>query len=102
MTRGEVWWYEPPNDKPRPFLLLTRQSVLSMLDKPLAVPATSRRRGIPTEVDLDASDGMPRACVLSLDSTRPIERSYCTRRITTLGPDRMDEVCRALHIAVDC
>ncbi len=72
------------------------------LTRLLAVPTTSRRRGIPTEVELEQADGMPRACVLSLDNTRTILRTFCTRRITHLGPERLAEVCRALNIAVDC
>lgn len=102
MRRGEVWWYEPPNDKPRPYLILTRSSILHLLTRLLAVPATSRRRGIPTEVELDEADGMPRACVLSLDNLQPIDRAHCTRRITALGPERLSQVCRALHLSVDC
>lgn len=102
VRRGEIWWYEPPDDKARPYLILTRDDIISLLAEVLAVPATRRRRGIPTEVELDTTDGMPHACVLTLDNTQPIERSYCTRRIAMLGPERMDQVCRALHVAVDC
>lgn len=102
MNRGEVWWYEPPQHKARPFLILTRSELVERLHQVLAVPATRRARLIPTEVELDTEDGMPAACVLTLDNTQLIERAYCTRRITVLGPDRLDEVCRALRIAIDC
>jgi len=51
---------------------------------------------------LDDADGMPQPCVLSLDNLQVIRRAFCTRRITMLGPERLDEVCRALHVAVDC
>lgn len=102
MRRGEVWWYEPPDQKARPYLILTRDVVVDRLERPLAVPTTTRPRGLPTEVELDRDDGMPTPCVLSLDNVRPIRKAYCTRRVTTLGPDRLDEVCRALRIAVDC
>lgn len=102
MRRGEVWWYEPPDAKPRPYLLLSRDSVIDNARRVLAVPATRTVRGLPTEVPVDADDGFPSPCVLSLDNVSPIERSLCTRRMTVLGPDRMASVCRALQLAVDC
>lgn len=102
MRRGEIWWLEEPDDKPRPFLVLARDEIIDRVHDVLAVPVTTTRRGIPTEVDLDADDGMARSCVLSVDNLQPIPRAYCTRRITTLGPERLDEVCRALRIAIDC
>lgn len=97
-----MWWYEPPDEKARPYLVISRDSVLPALERPLAVPATGHRRGIPTEVELDETDGMPRSCVLSLDNTRTIQRSFCTRRITLLGPERLAQVCAALRVATDC
>lgn len=102
MRRGEVWWLELPKEKRRPFLIVTRDLMVERLDKVLAVPTTRRARGIPTEVPLDADDGMPTSCVVSLDNMQLIPRAYCTRRITTLGPERLEQVCRALRIAIDC
>ena len=102
MRRGGICWYEPPDDKARPFLLLTRDSVLPSLERLMAAPTTRRLRGIPTEVELDEADGMPQRCALSLDNVQLIHRTFCTHRITSLGPERLDQVCRALHIAVDC
>jgi mRNA interferase MazF len=102
VKRGEVWWYEPPDAGRRPFLVLTRDVVVPLLHSVLAVPATTTIRGIPTEIELDETDGMPTRCVLSVDNLRPIERTFCTDRITTLSADRLREVCAALRIAVDC
>ena len=45
---------------------------------------------------------MPRPCVVTLDNLRTMPRPTWSRPITTLGPDRMAEVCQALRIAVDC
>ncbi len=71
-----------------------------MLNQVLAVPATGTIRGIPTEVVLDRSDGMPTVCVLATDNVTTIRRSLCTERITTLAPARMQEVCEALALAI--
>ena len=47
VTRGEVWWYEPPEAKARPHLILTRSEVIPLLSDLLAMPATRTVRGIP-------------------------------------------------------
>ena len=102
VNRGEVWWRELPEVTRRPFLVLTRDSALSVLTSTLAVPATRTVRGIPTEVALDQSDGMPDACVLTLDNLTVVDISSLTRRITRLNADRMAEVCHALQVATGC
>ena len=102
MSRGEVWWYADPRAGRRPFLVLTRDEALPVLNQVLGVPATRVVRGIPTEVPLDASDGMPAECVLSLDNVTAIRVALCTDRITRLGTERMRAVCEALHAATAC
>lgn len=102
MNRGEIWWYEHPAAGRRPFLILTRNEAIPVLNQVLAAPATRTIRGIPTEVPLDDADGMPGPCVLSLDNLTLIRRAHCTQRITALGPDRMHQVCEALRAATAC
>ncbi len=101
-SRGEIWWHEPPDDKPRPMLILTRNEAIDVLNRVLAVPLTRSIRDIPTHVRLDESDGMQVPCALALDNTGPIAKGHLTRRITTLGPDTLAAVCRALNAAVSC
>lgn len=102
MNRGEVWWAESPNDKRRPFLILTRQAAIPALHSVLAVPATRHIRTIPTEVGLDEDDGMPEPCALRLDNVVTMPKAYLVDRICRLGPRRMSEVCRALSVAAGC
>jgi mRNA-degrading endonuclease toxin of MazEF toxin-antitoxin module len=83
-------------------LLLTRDEAIGVLNRVLAVPITRSTREIPTHVHLDESDGMPVTCALALDNLGPIAKGHLTRRITTLGPERMNAVCRALSAATDC
>jgi len=73
-----------------------------VLNQVIAVPATRTIREIPTEVKLDASDGLPQSCVLSLDNLQPIIPELCTERITALGADRLSDVCSALRAATAC
>ena len=102
VSRGEVWWYEDPVQGRRPHLVLTRSEATPVLNQVLGVPLTSTIRGIPTEVELDRSDGLPGPCVVTLDNLNLIRPAFCTERITTLGPERMDQVCEALRAAVAC
>lgn len=102
VARGDVWWYEDPRASRRPFLILARDEALSVLNQVLAVPATRTIRGIPTEVELDRSDGMPAPCALAVDNTTVIRLSLCTERITRLSPERVRAVCEALALATAC
>ena len=102
VARGEIWWYEHPDAGRRPFLVLTRSAAIPVLNQVLAVPATRVVRGIPTEVALDESDGMPASCVLSLDNISLVRPALCTERITTLSAARLQQVCESLRIATGC
>jgi len=102
VARGDVWWYEDPRGGRRPFLVLTRDEAIPVLNQLIAVPATRTIRDIPTEVPLDESDGMPTACVLALDNVTVIRSALCTQLITRLSSARMQEVCSALGHATGC
>ncbi len=101
-SRGEVWWYERPEQKRRPVLIITRNEAIDKLHEVLVVPTTSTVRGIATEVSIDRDDGMPNACALSLDNTFLARKAMLTERITTLGPAKLHQVCTALATAVAC
>lgn len=102
MSRGEVWWVEDPDVGRRPHLVLTRDGAIAVLNAVLAVPATRSIRGIPTEVAVGPEDGMPGECVLALDNTTVLPKRFFVDRICTLGPERMESVCRALIHATGC
>ncbi len=102
VARGEVWWHEAPDETRRPYLILTRDEGIAVLNQVLAVPATRVIRSIPTEVRLGPSDGMPAECVLTLDNIRALRTSHLTERITTLDDLTVGRVCDALAFAVDC
>ncbi len=102
MRRGEVWWAGSPSGARRPYLILTRDAAIPVLAAVLAVPATRTVRGIPTEVQIDRTDGMPQACALSLDHLQLLPKDLFDRKICQLGPARLRSVCRALALSVDC
>ena len=102
MRRGDVWWYEEPDEPPRPWVILIRDEAIDGLKKILAAPIARTVRDLPSEVRLGRDDGMPHDCAISLDNTAPVHKALLIERITTLGPERMSEICRALDYATSC
>src|SRR5271167_1658213 len=67
IARGEVRLYQfAPPDKTRPVVILTRDSALPYLSAVTIAPITSTVRGVPSEVRLDADDGMKAPCAVNL------------------------------------
>ncbi|MGE5282506.1 MAG: type II toxin-antitoxin system PemK/MazF family toxin [Chloroflexota bacterium] len=102
MRRGEVWWHEPPEEKVRPVVILTRDEAIGRLNKLVVAPSTGTIQGIPTEVQVSREEGMPHDSAISLDNVALARKSHLTELITGLGPEKMDEVCRALARATAC
>jgi mRNA interferase MazF len=101
-TRGEVWWGELPDAGRRPFLVLTREVAIPVLHSVLVVPVTRTIRGIPTELRLHVSDGMPKECAASFDNVRVVPKANLVERICVLDQMRMAEACLAARTAIDC
>ena len=103
MTRGEVWLYrfgEP--DKRRPVLVLSRPEALEVMQTALVAGITGTIRGLPTEVPLGPEVGMKAACVVNLDHVFTIRQTDLRKYVTTLAPEVMRAVCRALGVATAC
>lgn len=100
MRRGEIRWYTfAPPDKRRPVLILTRDSVIEVLNELIVVPATRTIRGISTELVLTRDDGMPSTCVLNFDHVALAQRGRIGSVIGILDETRWPDVERALMIA---
>jgi mRNA interferase MazF len=101
MRRGEVWWAELPEPAGRrPVLLLSRNEAYVVRELVTVAPITSRIRRIPTEVALGRADGLPRRCVVNLDSLTTIPKRVLTQRLTALAPEKVGAVDRALRFAL--
>lgn len=86
----------------RPVVVMHRDFAGRNLGAVLVAPLTSTIRDIPTAVRLGPADGIDRDCIASLDNLSLVLRSDFHRRIGLLPPARMEELCRALAIAVAC
>ena len=100
MRRAEIWWAEHPPGQRHPVLLLSWDAHGDWRDRVTVADVTTQVRGLDAEVALGPADGMPRPCVVNLDSLATIRRSMLSSRITTLGPARMQDVERAIHLAL--
>lgn len=101
VARGEVWWGEAPDEKGRPFLVVSRDAANTAMQRVLVAPVTRRARGLPSELELGADEGLPVASVASFDNLRPFPKAMLIRRLGSLGP-RSHEICRAAGATLDC
>jgi len=102
MRRDEVWWAELPQPiGRRPVLLLSRDAAYSVRISVTVAIVTRTIRNIPVEVLLEPEDGMPTRCVVNLDDILTVPKSRLTERITTLSPEKMTAVGKAIVFALD-
>jgi mRNA interferase MazF len=101
MRRGEVWWAElPPPVGRRPVVLLTRDSAYAYRTMATVAPVTTTARGIPAEVALGPSEGLPRPCVVNLDNLQTIDQRRLRARIVLLPPEKLDAIDEAVRFAL--
>lgn len=100
--RGDIWWGEAPDQKGRPYLVLTRDEAIPVLRTVLAAPVTRTVRGIPTEVSLGPPDGLRVECAAAIDNTLAFPKSMLVRRMGAIGPARIGALCAAWRAATDC
>jgi mRNA interferase MazF len=99
-AQGDIWWAQAEG-KRRPVLVVTRTEAVPVLTWIVVAPVTRTIRGIPTEVTLDADDGLPAPCVASFDNLQPIRTSFLAEFAGSIA-GRRAEICRALAALADC
>ena len=91
----------PNNWGRRPVLLLSRNEAYAVLTWVIVAPLTTTIRDIPSAVLLTPeADGVPHACVVSLDNIQAIRKDWLGVRIVSLRSARLAEVERAIHFAL--
>ncbi len=102
-ARGEVWWCELPGLGRRPVVVLSRDVAIPRLRRTLVAPCTTKVRELASEVLLVPDvDPVPRRSAVNLDSVESVSVGVLTDRLGRLSGERMDQVCAALEVAVDC
>jgi mRNA interferase MazF len=57
-------------------------------------------RHIPSEVSLGPEDGLPKPCVVNLDTITTIAKRSLQERLVSLSPEKLKAVEAALHFAL--
>ena len=103
IRRGQIWLFSFSRpDKRRPVLVLSRPEVIPLLHTVMVAPVTSVIRGAPSEVAVGVQEGLKRDSAVNLDHVQTVEKARLKRFVGTVGPHKMNDVCRALAIAVGC
>lgn len=101
--RGEIWWCELSEIGRRPVIVLSRDVAIPRLRRVLIAPCTTTIRALPSEVILEpGNDPIPRRSAVNLDSVESVSVAVLVERLGRLADNRMQEICKALAIAVDC
>ena len=101
MRRGEIWWADLPAPAGRrPVVLLSRNEAYVVRQLVTVAPITTRARRIPTEVPLGPEEGLPKPCVVNLDTITTIPRQSLAQPLGPLSKEKLAEVDRALRFAL--
>ncbi len=102
MHKGEIWWVNLPSPiGKRPVVLLSRDEAYSVRNAVTVAEVTSTIRNIPVEVNLGIEDGLPKKCVINLDTMITIRKELLTEKIADLVPEKIDKVNKAIKFALD-
>ena len=101
MKRGEIRWAElgPPAGR-RPVLLLSRDEAYFIRELVIVAPVTTRMRNIPSEVPLSLEDGLPKPCVVNLDTITTVARASLQEKLTSLSTEKIKAVEGAIHFVL--
>ncbi len=81
-------------------LLLSRNEAYAVRELVTVAPVTTRVRHIASEVSLGPEEGLPRPCVVNLDSITTIAKASLCEKLTSLTFEKLKEVEVALHFAL--
>ena len=101
MRKGEVWWAQLPSPVGRrPVVLLSRDEAYAVRNAVTVAEVTSTIRGIPVEVTLGPEDGLPKKCVVNLDTIVTIRKDLLTERIGILRDEKIAQINFAIKFAL--
>jgi len=101
VRRGDIYWVRFP--KPvgtRPAVLVSRDEAYSVRTRLTVVPVTRSVRGIPTEVRLGPSDGLPKAGAANADDIVTIPRDLLVDIIATMTRAKLAELDAAIRFSL--
>lgn len=102
ITRGSIWTVVLPSPAGlRPVVVLTRDAAIPVMAKVVVVEVTRTVHGVRTEVELGPEEGLHHDCAANCDNINTVPKDSLRKRIGDLGPKKLDELARAVRIALD-
>jgi len=80
--------------------VLSRDEAYVVRTQVTVAPITTRIRRIPVEVDLGPEDGLPKRCVVNLDSMVTIPKSHLEQCVAQLRPEKIRQIEAAIRFAL--
>ncbi len=102
VSQAELWLLEPPNNKRRPVLVVSRNESIPVLNNIVVAPVTSTIRSIPTCIAVGPEDGLAHDCVATFDNLTSVPKAFLTTRLGSLGTAGRQQICEALSALADC
>ena len=102
VAQGELWLLEPPHQKRRPVLVVSRNEAIPVLGNVVVAPVTSTIRAIPTCVPVGPGEGIDHDSVATFDNLAAVPKSVLTVRLGQLDAVGRLRLCDALRALADC
>jgi len=100
ISRGEVWEADIPGVGRHPVVVVTRDSAIPLLSSVVCVLVTSSFRGHVAEIEVGAGEGLDRSSAANCDNIFTLPKRVLARRRGALGSAKLDELDRALMVAL--
>ena len=101
MNRGEIWLANMlAPDKPRPVVLVSRESAYENRELITVATVTTHVRDIDSHVPVGRYEGLDRESAMNCDQLSTIHRSQLRRRLAKLPPAKIAELNDALRYSL--
>jgi mRNA interferase MazF len=84
----------------RPVVLLSRDEAYAVRNAVTVAEVTTTIRGIPVEVELGPEDGLPKKCVVNLDTIVTIRKDLLIERLAILRDEKIEQINSAIKFAL--
>lgn len=102
MKRGEIWQVELWGKAGiRPALILTRDDVITHLNKLTVAEVSSQKKGYPTEVDIEQKANLTLPSVVQLDNIQTVPKDRFQKYLGVLNDADMKLINQKVIFALD-
>ncbi len=103
VRRGEIWLLDRPRpDKRRPVVVLSRDTLVGLLDTVTVCAVTSTLRGAPTEVSLGVEHGLKGPSCANAVNLFTVRQAELRTFVGSLRPAELAALCAATAVALGC